>query len=337
MPIIDVHTHYLPESVVEALRRRNVAPAIETQPDGTERRLMPQGHTLPFTGDAYSDIDARIALMDRLGIARQVLSMGQLFGIQCLPIEESLPLVRMFNDDLGALCDRHPNRFSGIALLPMDDLGATVAEFKRARAELGLMGAIIPASHFETREEAENLVALFQAGQELGGWFFIHPGPRPDEYRRETETPSDASQEPDNRIARQALTVQTKIGAAAITLLLTGFLDPYPDILVHVANLGGTLPAVVERMDQLSRLHTPDDKPPSRRMRRIYIDTASLGQHAIELAVSIFGADRVMFGTDLPIFPIESMQDAVQAARMDDDQRAQIVNGNALALIERFK
>lgn len=336
MPIIDVHTHYLPENVVEALRHRTTAPAINTEPDGTERRLMPQGHSLPFTGDAYSDIEARIALMDRLGISRQVLSMGQLFGIQCLPIEDSLPLVQMFNDDLGALCDRRPDRFSGLALLPMDDLVAAVAEFKRARSELGLMGVIIPANHFDTPEEAENLAELFRAGQELGGWFFIHPGPRPDEYRRETDNPPLEPDDRDNRIARQALSVQSKIAAAAATLLLTDFLDPYPDVLIHVANLGGTLPAVVERMDQLSRQRTPDEKPPSGRMRRIYVDTASLGQYAIELAVSVFGADRVMFGTDVPVFPIEPMQDAIQAARIDEEQRAQIVKGNALALIERF-
>lgn len=298
---------------------------------------MPQGYTLPFSHEAYSDVDARLALMDRLGIERQVLSMGQLFGIQCLPVEEAIPLTRLFNEELAALCYRQPERFSGIALLPMDDIGAAVAEYRRARAELGLLGAIIPANHMDTRAEAETISPLFAAAQELEGWIFVHPGPRPDEYRREADRSRSPESGGDAQLARQALSVQTRIGAAAITLLLTDFLDPFPDVLVHVANLGGTLPAVVERMDQLSQLRAPDDDLPSTKLRRIYTDTASLGPHAIELAVSTFGADRVMFGTDVPIFPIEPMQDAVQAARIEEDQRALIVNGNARALLKRFE
>lgn len=333
---IDVHNHYMPDGLVDAMRRRSEPPAIRVTESGEERRLMPQGHTLPFSRESYTDMKARIAYMDRLGIERQILSMGQLFGVQCLPIAESVPLVRLFNDDLAALCGEHPDRFSGIAALPMDDMDAAVAELRRARIELGLMGAIIPVDHLENREEADRVRPLFEAANALGAWMFVHPGERPDNFRRASQQRGKGPA-PDISIPRQALNVQTKVAVAAITLLLTDFLDPWPNLLVHIANMGGTLAAMVERMDTLTRLHRPGTPPPSSRMRRVYIDTASVGPRAIELAVGVFGADRVMMGSDCPIFRSEDMLEAVRAARISDADRKRLLYDNAAALLDTMQ
>ena len=333
---IDVHNHFMPDGLVDAMRRRSEPPAIRVTESGEERRLMPQGHTLPFSRESYTDMAARLAYMDRLGIERQILSMGQLFGVQCLPIAESVPLVRLFNDDLAALCAEHPDRFSGIAALPMDDMGAAVAELRRARTELGLMGAIIPVDHLENREEADRIRPIFEAANALGAWVFVHPGERPDNFRRASQQRGKGPA-PDISIPRQALNVQTKVAAAAITLLLTDFLDPWPNLLVHVANMGGTLAAMVERMDTLTRLHRAGAAAPSSRMRRVYIDTASVGPRAIELAVGIFGADRVMMGSDCPIFRSEDMLDAVRAARISEPDRKRLLYDNAAALLDTMR
>ena len=333
---IDVHNHFMPDGLVDGLRRRSEPPAIRVTESGEERRLMPQGHTLPFSRESYTDMKARLAYMDRLGIERQILSMGQLFGVQCLPIAESVPLVRLFNDDLAALCAEHPNRFSGIAALPMDDMGAAVAELRRARTELGLMGAIIPVDHLENREEADRIRPIFEVANALGAWVFVHPGERPDNFRRASQQRGKGPA-PDISIPRQALNVQTKVAAAAITLLLTDFLDPWPNLLVHIANMGGTLAAMVERMDTLTRLHRAGAVAPSSRVRRVYIDTASVGPRAIELAVGIFGADRVMMGSDCPIFRTEDMLDAVRAARISEPDRRRLLYDNAAALLDAMR
>ena len=180
--VIDTHAHFMPESVVDAMRRRTAAPAIRIMEDGEERRLMPAGHTLPFSRESYTDMAARIEFMDRHGIRRQVLSMGLLFGLHCLPAADAVPLARLFNDDLGDLCRRHGDRFSGIALLPLSDMAASVAELARAHHECGLAGAILPANALLDLARAEALRPLFEAGNRLGLRFFIHPGQRPDEF-----------------------------------------------------------------------------------------------------------------------------------------------------------
>jgi hypothetical protein len=148
------------------------------------------------------------------------------------------------------------------------------AELRRARVELGLIGAIVPVNAFTSLAEAERLRPLFALANETGAHLFVHPGLRPDEFapaRPATPRFSDKAE------ARQALEVQARGAGAMVTLLFTDFLDAFPNVSVHIANLGGTLPAVVARMDHASHLRAPHEALPSGRMRRLHVDCASLG------------------------------------------------------------
>ncbi|TAK87712.1 MAG: amidohydrolase [Betaproteobacteria bacterium] len=332
----DFHAHYVPPPVVAFLRARRVAPCIETLPDGSERLVMPVG-ILGF-GRAYTDIDARLASMDEIGVRRQVLSLPGLFGIDSLPLDESGSPTRAFNEDVAAVCRRHPDRFLGLAALPLADMDVAIAELRQARTELGLIGAILPNNAFTSLAEAGKMRPLFAVAEEMGAHFFIHPGRRPDEALRSLAC-DGASREPDpdNALLRRALEVQAEVSEAMITLLFTDFLDRYPNVSIHVANLGGTLPAVIERMDHTVRTRAPGTTLPSERVRRVTVDCASLGPHTLELAVAIYGAERIVFGTDCPIFRVDWTLAAVRQARLAEADRAAILSGNAERLLDRFR
>jgi predicted TIM-barrel fold metal-dependent hydrolase len=205
-------------------------------------------------------------------------------------------------------------------------MDAAVAELRRARADLGLLGAILPVDAFFSEALAGRLAPLFAAGDALGAHFFVHPGRRPD------SGPLPAAPA-DHDLARRALAVQHDVGEAMVTLLLSDFLDAYPRVTVQVANLGGTFPAVVERMDHMVSLRDPSRRLPSSRARRVWVDCSSLGVRALEQAVGVFGADRVVVGTDCPIFDTVRTLAAVRDARMSPKEREQVLAGNARALL----
>lgn len=328
----DLHTHYLPAELADALRQRRAPPWIEALAGGGERLHLPVG-VLPFTSD-YVDMAARIAFMDEIGVDRQLLSFPGLFGLDSLAAEEAAPLLRLFNDDLAALCASHPDRFSGLAALPFADIERAVAELRRARTELGLLGAIVPVNFFASAAEADRLRPLFAAGHELGAHFFIHPGQRPDQAPAPDDEPPPAFT--DNAPARQALAVQHAVASCMVTLLFSDFLDDYADVSVHVANLGGTLPMVIERMDHTVLTRDPDAKLPSTKAGRVHVDCASLGPRAIEIAVDLYGADRVVMGTDCPIFSTAWTLFAIANARIDDADRTAILDTNPRRLLARF-
>ena len=327
---IDLHTHYVSPALADALRKRSVPPRIETLADGTERFHLPVGF-LQF-GSEYIDMDARVAFMDGLGIRKQMLSFPGLFGVDSLAVDEAEPLLLPFNDDLAALCRRLPERFVGLAALPFADMDRAVAEYIRARTKLGLIGAILPNNGFLSIAEAQKFKPVFEAAQKYGGHLFIHPGRRPD------QVPADPGKAPpfpfpDSVLHRQALSVQHDVANCMTTLLFSDILDVYPDISIHVANLGGTLPMVLERMDHVIRLRTDNEPLPSSRLRRVHVDCSSLGPRSIEIAVAMYGADRIVFGTDCPIFRADWSLEAVRTAKISEFEREQILYRNAEALL----
>lgn len=327
---IDMHAHFVPAQVAAALRQRRDAPWIEAMPDGAERIHLPIG-ALAF-GDDYSNMDSRIEFMNARGVDRQLLSFPGLFGLDSRPAEEAAPLLSLFNDEVAAVSRTHPDRFTGLAALPFADMDLAVAEMRRGCTELGLAGAILPNNAFLNIAEAEKLRPLFELGNELGIHFFIHPGRRPD------QVPAPGSAVPaspfaDLVFARQALDVQASVAHATATLLFSDFLDDYSNVTVHMANLGGTLPMVIERMEHVAETRGIEGDRPMSRTKRLHVDCSSLGARALELAVSIFGADRIVMGTDCPIFSTDWTLAAIRDARIDDADRQAILQGNAQRLL----
>jgi aminocarboxymuconate-semialdehyde decarboxylase len=79
---------------------------------------------------------------------------------------------------------------------------------------------------------------------------------------------------------------------------------------------------------------------PVEAFRRFCADTASFGSRiTIECGLKFFGADRVMFGTDMPFDPeqgpgfIRSTLRILDEMDLSDEDREKILNGNARRLL----
>jgi len=330
--IIDLHAHVVPPRLADALRRRDTAPRISGNGEGrAEVYHMPDG-VVPFSV-AFTDIATRIGFLDRLGIDVQLLSLPGLFGIDYLPADQSAPLVRAFNDDLSAQCRSYPTRLLGLAALPLADIAASVLELRRAVDSLGLIGAILPNNAFLSVSGAQRLAPLFAYAQEKGLHLFIHPGWRSADY----PVAGHAGSEPVGlRVPRRALDTQHHVAQAMVTLLYSDFLDAYPDITLHMANLGGTFPMVVERMDHTVLTRFPGAELPSSKARRIIVDCSSLGGRAIECAAAFYGADHIVLGTDTPIFSAEWTLNEINSSSLSLAEKDGILAGTAKQLLKKW-
>jgi predicted TIM-barrel fold metal-dependent hydrolase len=328
---IDFHAHYIAPKLMDMLEERTTDPRISHGHDGHILYHMPIS-TLPYSR-AYYDIGERIEYLDHVGMDVQVLSLPGLLGIDYLPLDQSYPMIKVFNDDLAMQSQKYKGRIIGLASLPLASSDAMLSELKRCVEQFGLIGAILPNNSFLSLEHAMALKPLFDYGNAHKLHFFIHPGWRHDEYPVLDTRPND----PDELlIARGALTVQHNVSLAMITLLYTDFLDQFPDLTVHMANLGGTFPMVVERMHHTVEVRFPNAKMPASRKNNLFVDTSSLGPRAIELALEIYGADRILVGTDTPIFSAETGLKAIKNTRLKDDQMNQILTTNAASILARF-
>lgn len=326
---IDFHAHYIAPKLQEMLEARGSDPRISHAESGSLYH-MPVS-TLPFSS-IYYDMAERIDFLDHVGIEKQVLSLPGLLGVDYLPIDQSLPMVRASNDDLATQCAKYPKRIIALASLPLGSNDAMLEELKRCVENYGFLGAILPNNSFLSLDHANELKPLFQYANAHNLHFFIHPGWRADEYPVLDTRPDD----PDELlIARGALGVQHTVSLALIMLLYTDFLDAYPDMTIHIANLGGTFPMVVERMHHTVEARFADAKLPPARKENLFFDTSSLGPRAIELAAEIYGVDRLIVGTDTPIFSAKTGLRVIEECRLSEDEKQKILKMNALQLLSR--
>lgn len=309
MPV-DCHAHWIPAGLARLLAGRSAPPRL-------------QGNVL-VTWHARRPVQPLLDVQARLQgrVQMQLLSLAPLFGVDCLPVEEALPLVRCFNEETAELCRRHPGQFAGLAALPVADTSAAVAELQRARS-LGLRGAALPADAVASRRPAERLRPVFEAADAMRAHLFIHPGPAVPQAERDVRAEGT-----DAWLRHVALDAQARLSECVLTLAGSGFLDAYPRVSVQIANLGGTIPFLLERMQNVAA----DDARIAMRLRRCYVDTASFGARAVALAVDVFGIERVVFGTDCPIFSVENTLAAL--APLPRATRRAILEDNPRRLLE---
>ena len=326
---IDMHSHWRPSELMDALRERTKDPRILRNAEGVE---VLRGRVGEQPVDrAFDDVEQRLDDMERGGISTAVLSLlGGFQWIERLPVEKLLPLVRLFNDSISALCRRYEGRFAAYASLPQADVTAAAAELERAIALPGIIGALLPANAFLTYADASKMRPILEVANRHRAMLFIHYGPRPgDAFPR---VPNDT----DNARRRNGtLDMQANLSSAMVTLCLTDILAAYPNAYVHVHNLGGNIPYEIERMDHRCLLDTPDEELPSVRFARspVYVDCNSFGPRAIEAGVRLYGADRILFGTDGTSFGYEWSGKALEDADIGDDAREKILHRNAAGLM----
>jgi predicted TIM-barrel fold metal-dependent hydrolase len=330
--MIDMHAHWRPAELVDALRARTKAPRIRRTDDGVEVLEAPRMADTPLA-QAFDDAEVQLARMDRQGVSMSVLSLlGTFCWVESQPPAESGALCRQVNDGFAAICARHPGRFAAFAALPLTDMSDAAAELERAMALPGVIGAQLPGNYFLTRTDAEAVRLLLAVANRHRAVLLIHHGPRPGDAFPKVGGGVDNA-----RRRNGTLDMQASLSSVMVTLCLTDLLAGYPDVTVVVHNLGGNIPYEVERMDHRCLLDTPEEVLPSARFRaaKVAVDCNSFGPRAIEAAVALYGAERIVCGTDGSAFGVDWTRKALEDAQIGDAARALILQRNAAAMLDR--
>jgi predicted TIM-barrel fold metal-dependent hydrolase len=327
--MIDMHAHWRPAELADALRNRTKEPRILRNGDGVEVLKSRNGEE-PLA-KAFDDVDYHLARMDRQGVTVNVLSLlGSFCWIESQPLEVSVPLCRLVNDAFSNICKQHPGRFVAHAALPLADISAAAAELDRALSLPGIVGAQLPANFFLTKKNGEAIRPVLEVANRRRALLFIHHGPRPGD-----PFPKHGGDTDNARRRNGTLDMQASLSSAMMTLCLTDFLAPYPDAAIYMHNLGGNIPYEVERMDHRCLLDTPHEELPSARFRRakVLVDCNSFGPRAIEAGVQLYGAERIVCGTDGTEFGCDWTRKALEDAQIGGDAREKILSENAAALL----
>jgi aminocarboxymuconate-semialdehyde decarboxylase len=274
--------------------------------------------------------EQRLANMDSLGVDVHVLSTWVGLYNYNLPLEIGAATSKDCNDDVAELARTWPQRFAGLATLPMQNVEAAITELERSMVPLGLKGAMINDQvNGRTLDEPEFL-SFWQAAEQLGALILFHQ-----EGNNTTVAPRDNHNYGlDNAIGNLADRVVT-----FASLVFGGVMDRCPDLKVCLAHGGGYTCFGAGRLDRGWRVRSEArvniQQPPSKYLSRFYYDCLTHSEAALRFIIDTAGVDRVVLGSDWPYdMGIESQVEWVNSLeRLTQEEKEAILWKNLEKLL----
>lgn len=316
--LIDVHSHYMPRAVWRMLERRAEPPRLVTR-DG--RRFAEYGPGSMVAESVFAEPDEILARMDEAGVGRAVLSVN-IPGVDWLGPEEAGEVANEANSETAALVARHPDRFSGLATVPLQSPELAIQVLEHAIGQ-GLSGAMIYSNVAGEHLDAEPRRAFFDAAARMGAAIMLHPT-----YPLCAPSVMTAGM---MEIAGFLFDTTT----AALRLVFDGIYDRNPDLKFLVPHAGGLIPYFVGRIDYLAQRRPGSNgnlrDAPSNHIKRFYVDTVSDWAPALRICRELFGIEHIMYGTDHPFWPMPAGRPVLDRLELSAGDRARIEHLNAEA------
>ena len=283
MRSIDIHAHISPEGYVRALERGEdwygIAAGANWFHESIPRTLWSP--------------EQRLVTMDSLGVDVHVLSTNAILYLYDQDAATVAAMDRECNDYVSQLTKDHPDRFAGLANLPMQDVAAAATELERSMTQLGLKGAMIDDSvNGKTYDEPE-FYPLWEVAEQTGAMILIHQGMQTVVGDRSTRyhLPNTIG-----NLVERAITYSS--------FVFGGVMDKYPNLRICLSHGGGYTCFGAGRMDRgwqvRSEARVNINKPPSTYLNRFWYDCLTHSEPALRMLIDSVGIEKVLFGTDWP-------------------------------------
>ncbi len=297
-------------------------------------RYPPKGYWAEVQAKLVELADARLELMDAAGIEKQVLSLNA-SGIQAIPDRATaIATARAANDRLAEEVARRPDRFAGLAALPMQDPEAAARELRRCVRELGFKGALV--NGFSQIDDPASAVyydvpqywPFWAEVEKLGVPFYLHP--------REQLPGRRQPYEGHHYLIGSPWGFAEETSLHALRLMDSGLFDQHPGLTIVLGHFGERIPYDLWRIDH--RLTNVPNRPARKKMTdyfqtNFYITTSGhFSTPTLMCALQVVGADRILFAIDYPFEDNAMGATWFDAVAISESDRRKIGRSNAIKL-----
>jgi len=326
---IDTHTHVLADATIALLQKELPRLGLKLAPIDADNAVLEVAGVpyRPFPRGGH-DIARRFADMDATGVDMHVLSATPQTWLYGQEAAVGIAASVIQNDEIARLTKEHPDRFAGIATLPMQAPDQAAAELRRAIGKLGLHGAMIGSNVGGKNLDDPSFEVLWATAEELDAFMVVHPGNVAGADRLRSYYLGNLIGNP----------LDTTIAAAC--LIFGGVLERHPRLNFVMVHGGGFIPYQGGRWVHGWQVR-PEPKvhlkhSPERYLDRFLYDTILHSKTALEFLIASVGADRVFLGSDYPYDM--GMMDCVRQVRelkIASADRDRILGSHAAAILAK--
>lgn len=311
IPAIDTHAHLWTEEYLDALKAGGL--------EGTD---IARGMGAL---DTPNEMQQRLRMMDAAQVSHQILSATP----QSPYLKDERAAVRaaqMINNRYAEIVNEYPRRFEAYGALPFPHVDQSIQEAERVIRELRFKGVgintlIAPGLYpFD-----EPFYPIWECLNALNTIVYIHP----------TGFGACSSMVNDKEL-EWVVGAPIEDMVALLHLLKSDIPYRYRNITFHMAHLGGGIGFQLQRLEDNFEDWDAFPQSPSQTLREhFYFDAANFLDEALVLSVKLFGADKIMMGSDFPYFKDAKYTravDYIRRADLSEGDKEQILRKNAEAL-----
>jgi predicted TIM-barrel fold metal-dependent hydrolase len=281
--------------------------------------------------------DQRLRLMDSSGVEIMVASLNAPAIQAIADPRQAAEVARRANDILAAEVAKRPDRFAGVAALPMQDPQAATQELERCIKELGFRGALV--NGYSPTNDASRVLhydlpqyrPFWRAVESLDVPFYLH---RPPSVR-------SPLYEDHSWLIGPTWTFAAETSVHALRLIGSGLFDEHPRLQIILGHLGEGLPYYLWRIDNRNNWMKAPHKYAARNpvasyfRANFHITTSGhFSTPALIDAVVEIGVERVMFSVDYPFEDFSDAADWFDHAQISESDRRKIGRTNAMKLFK---
>lgn len=328
---IDIHHHYIPLELIEEVKRNGKALGVEYFPpkdakDNPFQIRFPNGNRLN-PDPRMTEVNNRLDVMTKgnIGIATVEVHTA------CVGYEldggRGESWSKLYNEAIMSLVKKHPDRFVGIATVPLQDPPRAARVLEHAIRDLKMSGVTIASNVVGKYFDSKDFDPFWKKAEELDVMMIMHP---------EWVLGSD-------KIGAYGL--RTVCGNPADTTLSVGYMiysgvfDRFPNLKLALLHGGGFFPYHLGRFDSgflsgSASGRMPAKQPPSKYLKNLYFDNLVYRVETVEYLKRMVGADHVMVGTDYPFDLGDWMAaEKIQTMNCTEAEREAMLHGNARKLL----
>ena len=323
---IDVHSHMIYLPYLEYLAGRSSLPQGVLR--GGTYFVSCTGGYLHTSPSGHADVDQKLRAMEDLGIGISVLSHG-MPGPELIDGPEADAWASRINDHLAEVMQAHPGKFEAWATLGWHSTERTIAEIDRSVKQLGFKGVYLFSNINQKTVDSREFWPVYRHIESLGVPINMHP------------TAPINMNGTDHRPLVPGMAFMFDTALATVRLVMSGVFQEYPDLKLIVPHTGGFVPFIRGRVGRLiDEWTSPDgwldlDQSSQSYFDKLYVDTVAHSPEALEYCYRMFGAERLLYGTDHPFGPpnIEIYNEMVDGLDCPESDRELINHGNARRLL----
>jgi aminocarboxymuconate-semialdehyde decarboxylase len=322
----DIHAHILEKETVATLNDATPEAQVSfVDTDENYSDLTVRGVTYKKFPRGGWDVARRLADMDRIGYDRQLLAATPQTFLHDIDAQAGIIASRVQNDAIIARCKAMPDRFLGLATLPMQSPEAATAELARGM-DLGMSGAMIGSHTNGTNLDDPGLEPLWAEAERRGAFMMIHPVKVAGIDRQKSYYLQNFIGNP----------LDTTIAAAS--LVFGGVLERFPNLKIILSHGGGFTPYQAARWihgwaerDE-AKVRLKGDPGPS--IDRLIYDAILHDGAPLQFLIDWAGSKRVLLGSDYPFDMGQYDQiEVINALRLTDAARRDVLAVAAEALV----